>query len=56
MIFINYECEQKLLWPGFKITPQKYAAGISKGIENHRLAGFRTEIELGTSQKMKEDL
>lgn len=31
---MNYECEQKLLWPGFKIIPHKYAAGISKVIEN----------------------
>lgn len=52
MIFVNYECERKLLWPGFKIIPQKYPAGINKVIENLGIAGFRTEIEPKTSQKM----
>jgi hypothetical protein len=49
---MNYECEQKLLWPGFKIISQKYPTGISKVIENLGIAGSRTEIEPGTSQIM----
>lgn len=49
---MNYECEQKLVWPGFKIILQKYPTEISKVIDNLGIAGFRTEIEPGASRKI----